>query len=403
MSHERNLSPPLATIESNLFGIGPALLEAVAQGKVSRAIAQSVRASEIWRDYEALPVKNGAAETSSRLPGIPEEAMPADISERIGRRVAARSRFTSSSLPSSGQIVEVSRIVTPQAYQMDGVMQVPLYVLLDAASDIKDVWHGWLASGETDYASWWDFVLQERDGDFDPDAGMVQIWNPVSLYLPMADRVVGALSLSRLQAVRALALSFLLNEPTSQTAFPGRVALRVLEGGARIVTGSPVGDDTDPRRHYQHLYFHAAEAIKEPARLAALALTEAPDPVRHLIDHLRRCGEWFGELLSPVPSVSYAMDGPSKSDAGVVGTAIAWEEMARLLVVRVDQAGGGVIEVTAAGAVPVDCLLRVGGVAEARYLAEPGAAPVTFRWTGTDSAVLSLVCGNRTFDLPLTS
>ncbi|MBV5332043.1 hypothetical protein JZU54_00285, partial [bacterium] len=66
-----------------------------------------------------------------------------------------------------------------------------MYVLLDSSTEVPVIWHGWLVSAETDYAGWWDFVLQEQDAPFDPEAAMVHLWNPVQLYLPMASRVVG--------------------------------------------------------------------------------------------------------------------------------------------------------------------------------------------------------------------
>jgi hypothetical protein len=168
-----------------------------------------VRRSPEWREYHADIQDDQASATTSADEELAAHAsLPEGIQDLIRRRVAATDRSPPLPLPAPGQIVSAEKIVTPRPGQLDAIMLVPLCVLLDAPAEVPAVWHGWLVSAETDYAGWWDFVLQEQDAPFDPEAAMVQLWNPVRLYLPMAARVVGSLSPARLQAVRSLAADF---------------------------------------------------------------------------------------------------------------------------------------------------------------------------------------------------
>ncbi|MHB1591756.1 MAG: hypothetical protein ACYCTW_09525, partial [Sulfuricella sp.] len=149
----------------------------------------------------------------------------------------------------------------------DWVIQAPLYVLLDRPGETNDLWQGWPVSADTDYASSWDFVLQEQDAPFDPEAGMVQVWNPVRLYLPMAGRVVAELRSERLYAVRAMAADFLLSNDPIDNSWPGRISVRETSTGIKVATGSPIGGQNDPRWRYQNMYHYAAEAIRAPANI----------------------------------------------------------------------------------------------------------------------------------------
>jgi hypothetical protein len=154
---------------------------------------------------------------------------------------------------------------------------VPLCVLLDAPAEVPAVWHGWLLSAETDYAGWWDFVLQEQDAPFDPEAGMVQLWNPVRLYLPMAARVVGELSPARLQAVRTMAADFVERHRRAiSLSGQGEWLREILQQACASQPAARLGNEHDARHRYQQLYFEAAEAIREPARLALHALAAIP-------------------------------------------------------------------------------------------------------------------------------
>ena len=254
------LSPPIEQIEQRLFGVSEGLIEAVKRGETSPAIADTVRRSPEWTEYHSDIQDDRTPRPDEETRSPPE--VSGQIRDLIRRRVAA-APLASLALPAPGQIVRVDKIVTPRPAQLDAIMMAPLHVLLDAPAEPAAVWHGWLVSAETDYAGWWDFVLQEQDAPFDPEAAMVQLWNPVGLYLPMAARIVGQLSPSRLQAVRSLAADFAVAEaPANIAAWPGRLASRTTSTGLRVTTGSPLGSEHDARHRYQQLYFEAAEAAK---------------------------------------------------------------------------------------------------------------------------------------------
>jgi hypothetical protein len=309
------LFPSLDRVESRLFGVSDGLIQAVEAGETSERIAKAVKASPEWEDYhkhQSVPEASGEA--------VAPIEPPAYLKELIRRRVAAsQARF--SPKPKAGQIVEVIKIVTPEPGQLDWEMQVPLYVLLDQPAETADLWQGWLVSAETDYATSWDFVLQEQDAPFDPEAGMVQIWNPGLLYLPMAGRVVAELRAERLEAVRALATDFLLSAEPTETPWPGRVAVRTTSSGHEVVTGSPKGGKDDPRHRYQNMYHHAAEAIREPANFvrakAGLFGSDVADPNEEAISVTHDGAEALNALRSlRAIVVTLARRGPAANDQG---------------------------------------------------------------------------------------
>jgi hypothetical protein len=387
-----NFHPPVDDIERRLIGINEGLIQAVERGETSSAIAVAVRCSPEWSQYQADKVAALAEPPSVGTEELPLPAMPVHIQELIRRRVAAQS-IAYKSIPAAGQIVRIEKVVTPHPGQLDAVMMAPLYVLLDAPAENSAVWHGWLASGETDYAGWWDFVLQEDDAPFDPEAAMIQVWNPVRLYLPMAKRVVGVLSASRLQAVRALAAEFVSTEvPSNIAPWPGRVAVRTTTAGLRVVTGSPLGSAHDLRHRYQQVYFEAAEAVREPARLAMRALAKVPETqVGTFLNRFIVAASRLAECLVPEPRVAFAMrseEGSAQSPPGIFaltgGAAVAsimddhqppdllWPNIARLRLVVLEPDGGGSIEITAIGTEPVMAEAKRGSLVEEHFDIAPG-------------------------------
>ena len=311
MKLNRSLSPPIAHIERSLFGVSPALIEAVERGEASKAIADSVRSSPEWAEHLTdATVETGETAATESAGKVLEPPMPPHLRELVERRIRATEAMQKlfDPVPTPGQIVEIKKIETPQPGQLDWVMQAPLYVLLDAPGECDTVWHGWLASGEADYAGWWDFVLQEEDGPFEPEAGVVHVWIPLRIYLPMAGRVVAKLQLARLQAVRALAAEYVEGYiPEGAPVWPGRVAVRTTLDGLPVVTGSPLGGDEDPRHRYQHLYFHAADAIRVPARLALAASVAVSSPISALMRRMVEAASRAGQMLAPAPRVARAM------------------------------------------------------------------------------------------------
>jgi len=391
------LSPPIEHIERRLFGISEGLIETVERGESTPGITRAVHRSPEWAEYQA------DIEEERTRPEPPDgelrspPAIPDHIQALIRRRVEAIS-LVSLSLPRPGQIVSVEKIVTPRPAQLDAILMVPLHVLLDAPAEAPAVWHGWLVSAETDYAGWWDFVLQEQDAPFDPEAAMVQVWNPVRLYLPMAARVVGQLSHARLQAVRALAADFVMAEPPADIpSWPGRVASRTTSPGLRVTTGSPLGNDSDTRHRYQQLYFEAAEAVREPARLALRALAEIPvGQIGALLNRLIAAAGKAAEILLPEPRVAVAMSGEDASDV----PDLSWPGVARLRMQELTTEGEGRMEVFAIGTEPLIVEVRKGSQVEERVDIAPGGVD-TIAWDKGSTALALITASGRKLELTL--
>lgn len=391
------LSPPIEHIERRLFGVSEGLIETVERGESSPGITRAVHRSAEWAEYQADLQEEHTRPEPPDGGFHPPPAIPDHIQAMIRRRVAATS-LASLSIPTPGQIVSVEKIVTPRPAQLDAILMVPLHVLLDAPAEAPAVWHGWLVSAETDYAGWWDFVLQEQDAPFDPEAAMVQVWNPVRLYLPMAARVVGQLSPTRLQAVRALAADFVMAEsPTDIPSWPGRVASRPTSQGLRVTTGSPLGNDSDARHRYQQLYFEAAEAVREPARLALRALAEIPvGQIGALLNRLIAAAGKAAEILLPEPRIAVAMSGENASDI----PDLSWPDVARLRIQELTVEGEGRMKVIAIGTEPLVVEIRKGSQVEERIDIAPGGVD-TIAWDKGSTGLVVITASGRKLELNL--
>ena len=386
------LAPPIDQIDRRLFGVSAGLIEAVIRGETSLPIAEAVRRSTEWTEYQADIQEARIAHEESSAPPPAPSIIPDHIKSLFQRRVAANA-LASLPFPMPGQILAVEKIVTPRPAQFDAIMQVPLHVLLDAPAEVPAVWHGWVVSAETDYAGWWDFVLQEQDAPFDPEAAMVQVWNPVRLYLPMAARVVGRLSPSRLQAVRALAADFAVTEaPADIPSWPGRVASRSTSQNLRITTGSPLGGDEDTRHRYQELYFEAAEAVREPARLALSALAGVPaSQAGTLINRLIAAAGRVAEILLPEPRVAVAMSGEDAASA----PDLFWPDIARIRIDGLTAEGDGRMELTAIGTESLIVEVRKGALVEERVNIAAGSVDLIAWDKDSTGVVLSSASGRR--------
>ena len=270
------LWPPLEDIEEELFGPSDELHLRRAQSGKSTASDSTGRAN--GRGYGGQSrAPSGIQQRSELAEGLPEResqsALPAFLQDAIEKRVAvASARF--SRVPTEGQVLSVDRLIGP-AGPLDTELNRPLAVCLDRPTSVKDVWSGWLASPEVTYAGYWDLVLEPDDEPFDPAIGIVQVWNPVRIYLPTGSRVLAELRPDRLQAVRALAAEFesgpAVDLPRSD---PGSLCPRHLGSGHEVLTGTPTGNGADPRRRFQDLYREAAMLVGEPARLATPSLVD---------------------------------------------------------------------------------------------------------------------------------
>lgn len=383
---QRELRPALAHIERRLFGVTDGLLQLVDAGRASPAIAARVRAAPEWADYEAqkLQSETQSAEDTEPIDAATATtiAVPPGLRDLMRRRVASLG-LAAQPLPQPGQIVRIEQIHAPRE-KLDAVLLAPLHVLLDEASESPNFWYGWLVSSETEYAGWWDFVLQEEDAPFDPEAAMVQLWNPVTLYIPMAATVVGRLSPARLQAVRSLAADFVTGQGDGEVRpWPGRVAARTTLDGLSVVTGSPLRASGDPRAEYQALYHEAAEAIREPARIQQRALASLPQDRRGSLwqSLIEQAGRTLVSLL-PQPRVATAMSGEEEAIPDLL-----WPDMARLRLMRLEEAGGS-LEVEALSPHGVAVYLMANELIEERHRLQPCAVQ-QFDWDqGTTHLIL---------------
>ena len=281
-----SLQPSLSTIEDRLRGPSTQLVQRWIDNPRSLP-------TETLGDLERNPLARELREAMSQPEPAPSgednrpvPPMSAALQELIQRRDAARQhRFSDS--PRAGQIMAIDQVIGPDG-PLDRDLPSPLAVCLDHPTETPQVWYGWLVSAEVDYASYWDLVLEESDGPCDPQAGMIQLWNPVRIYIPSTGPVLVELSNARLAALRSLAVDYVMGQdPDPAQASPGRMLPRRTDSGLAIMTGTPMQGDNDPRYRYQDLYQSAAEAIKAPARLAmATAATGTPSLLAGLLDWL---------------------------------------------------------------------------------------------------------------------
>jgi len=146
-----------------------------------------------------------------------------------------------------------------------------LGVLLDRCVQ-SEIWHGWMAASEADWAGAFDVLLEPGDEPFEPSFGLVQAWNVVTLRNTpqLCARVMGEISATRLAAIRAVADESTAQTPLAIDPEPGRIALRTVGGVFSVLSGTPLAD-ADPRAEYQSLY-------REAALQLGAALRAAPPP-----------------------------------------------------------------------------------------------------------------------------
>lgn len=298
------LSPSLGLIEAHLFDPSDELIERwiANDPTLSPATYAALADDPVARDKRAswvVPLEPPAPFLTAETAAEP----PAWLREQIERKVAAR-QAGFAPIPAAGQIVQVDEAIGPEG-PLGYDQPCPLAVLLSEPTEHRQIWYGWLVAPETDYASAADLILEDDDGPRDPLAGMVQLWNPVYVYLPSAHGVLAQLTLERLGAVRALALDFLTQPPPTLRPQPGVLVERRTSLGHLVLTGTPLGGASDPRHRYRTLYRAAADLLREPVRLAQLQPTLPErlfDCLRVVVDRLRATGEALGVDLTPAPA-----------------------------------------------------------------------------------------------------
>ncbi|WP_006786743.1 hypothetical protein [Thiorhodospira sibirica] len=338
MSHL--LHPPLTVIERKHLGLSDRLIQAMHDNELSPALREKVLAHPDWAVYGHIEEDQ---QTEVEIQTSTDPLIPSAIRDLIARRCAAtKARFDA--VPTAGQIVAIEHLEIPKNADFEGFLGAPLYVVLDAPHELLDnYWHGWMASGEVSYATHWDFILQEQDQPFDPEVGMVQLWNPVVVPVHAKSRVMGQLSPARMQAVRSLAADFLTAPPdATQPSCPGRVVVRSTSHGLAVVTGTPLSGVDDPRRDYQEILLEAAAPLRELAQLALQRGANMQEWWSDLIANIRNL--WSDlEVVQPVAVPMHtAAQSAQLPD-------IIWVGRARVRLLRFNDAQHGTLEVQSLG------------------------------------------------------
>lgn len=241
MKHD--LYPPLESLKADLFG---------------QAEAQAPDAAQPDAQEDAPPLSPA------------DLAMPAFLQELVRRRVEADAAYP----PQAPAVGQVRRLDAVQGLEGAGRAVGRSFGVLLGASQGGRRWLGWLVAQEGEYASERDLVLQEDDGVADPVAVMVQAWNPVEVALRGDEAIIGKLPAATLGAVARLGdPGFMPDDVVAPR--PGRIGAWDLDRDTTVVTGTPLGEQDDPRHGYQALYralarevSAAAQARQVPARPA---------------------------------------------------------------------------------------------------------------------------------------
>ncbi len=306
------LSPPLESIRQRLFGLPDAYLLALAEDRPD--IPESIRAAAMNDTIiveRVMAMRATLAQTETSLvSGAPLPQPPDFIKALIAEKVAARSTY-SELTPTPGLIVQTDRLFQPDGKIVDLVFASPFAMLLDRQDESQRCWHGWLVAPDLQYASYWDFVLQEVDAPFDPVCALVQLWNPVQIHLPknFTSAVLGRLNPERLQALRAMAVEYVQGGADKPSPRPGHIAMRSTYQGYQVVTGTPLGDENDPRYAYQLDYHHAAQVLNAPVRAwLSQSVASFANWFSAVVERLREAWhESTGDWVQAQPAVANAM------------------------------------------------------------------------------------------------
>lgn len=169
-----------------------------------------------------------------------------------------------------------------------------LNCLLDVPLE-QNRWWCFVVSPECDWAGRYDVLLEPRDEPFDPVCGMVQTWHRITLRVDQNSRILGELSVERMNAIRAVHDEFARANAVSDAhapSQPGKIALRSVAQHA-VLTGTPLSEN-DPRLLYQGLYRdHVQDLI-----LAQQAATPLQTPAGQISpsppsNWLKKIVDWF--------------------------------------------------------------------------------------------------------------
>lgn len=168
-----------------------------------------------------------------------------------------------------------------------------LGVLLDRCIH-GELWQGWMAAAEADWAGAFDVLLEPDDEPFEPMFGVVQTWNVLTLEprAQLCARVLGELSATRLAAIRAVHDEWAAHTAPDIAPEPGRIALRTVGGVFSVLSGTPLGPQ-DPRADYQGLYRNAGLAL---SGALVQPREEGTEPSTRARPQPRPEGGWWGSI-----------------------------------------------------------------------------------------------------------
>ena len=170
-----------------------------------------------------------------------------------------------------------------------------LGVLLDRCIH-GNLWQGWMAAGEADWAGAYDVLLEPDDEPFEPAFGLIQAWNVLTLEPSpqLCARVLGEVSATRLAAIRAVHDEWAAQTPLAIAPEPGRIALRTVGGVFSVLCGTPLGEE-DPRAEYQAIYRDAASQLGTALQPGSSSASVAPTAPR-ATPQPRPEGGWWGSI-----------------------------------------------------------------------------------------------------------
>lgn len=250
-------------------------------------------------DFPAAEVQ----ETACPETGAPDTSPLSPRIQQLLSELQAAEKALFHPIPLVGQIVRVPPLIGKKA----SGCQEYLAVLLDSEVALGK-WRGWLVGRDADYAGEWDLLLGPEDEPRDPICQVVQVWNPLTLPIRAADKVLAELNPSRLAAVRTMALDHRehrIPEPVADYRCGVHIA-RLLSDGTGVVTGTPLAPQDDPRSEYQALYREVGLWISQQGIQAeAPAMPRPASPGSPpLWERLKDSFSFGGHWLRPVAALA---------------------------------------------------------------------------------------------------
>lgn len=195
-------------------------------------------------------------------------AVPDFVRAAIASHVAARAILRPKDLR-AGDIVLLDHIGKDDRHEGRPLNETVGVLLVE--QKVANVWRGFVVAGEQDYASQFDVFIDKKDEPIDPAMRFVHAWNPVEIVITAECRRLGVLSAARLAAVSEVSNEALAGlAPTALPPSITRIGLRQVASGASVVTGTSIGNLSDPRRQYQSLYRALAREASVPATALAV-------------------------------------------------------------------------------------------------------------------------------------